>query len=526
MNILLDLPEDFARLVLVKWTRVKDIARLDSAVANHTLREPFCALAHNPLTIYTDAVKQDDLNANIRSVLKWAVTRSARLDGIIIDGRLCQYPCDARSLLSAFLSMSGPAISWLNLGAHWSRADDFIQHAMLEVAKRCPNLQHVNVRVAETESGALLWDEPLITLTQSCRKLTDLSLFQVEISKQGLTTALKHCNCLQRLSVRTGNEVISTEIAIPTLKSIKWSSPYMTDAVLIAIGERCAELEALTMFWSPLLNGEHVVTDVGVRAVLQGCPLLRETDVEQAKGISGELRVELARRRHMTALRAAEWWGMDDELAQAVLRASPNLTALSCLWRSDWLTDATLAVCAEHCLLVTAITARRCPLITDGGVRATVSNFASKLLYLHLEECTQLSDDSLLAVAEQCPLLKGIVWIGDASGAVVMKLAESCHELIYVYLQHIQVNDAGLRALATHCPKLKEIVMKRCPDVTMQGVCHIVAGCPVLKTIGLPFHLRREVLPELGGKWKRLEDDVYVKLCCAKVKSNASRLDS
>jgi hypothetical protein len=495
MNILLDLPEDFARLVLVKWTSVKDIARLDSAVANHTLREPFCALAYNLLTVYTDAVKQDDLNANIRSVLKWAITRSARLDGIIIDGRLCPYPCDARSLLSAFLSMSGSAISWLNLGSHRSRADDFIQHAMLEVAKRCPNLQHVNVRVAETEFGALLWDQPLITLIQSCRKLTDLSLFQVEISKQGLTTALKHCNCLQRLSVRTGNEVISPEIAVPTLKSIKWSSPYMTDAVLIAIGERCAELEALTMFWSPSLNGEHLVTDVGVRAV-QGCPLLRDTDVEQAKGISVELRVELAGRRDMTALRTAEWWGMDDELAQGVLRVSPNLTALSCLWRCDWLTDATLAVCAEHCPLVTAITARRCPLITDGGVRAMASRFASRLLYLHLEDCTQLSDDSLLAIAEHCPRLEHVVWIGDASGAVVKTLAESCHELVNVYLQHIQVNDAGLTAFGAHCLKLEEIVMKRCPDVTMQGVCHIVAGCPVLKTIGLPFHLRREVLPE------------------------------
>jgi hypothetical protein len=189
MNILLDLPEDFAKLVLLKWTLVKDIARLDSAVANHTLRDPFCALAYNSLTVYTDAVKQDDLEANTGSVLRWAITRSARLDGIIIDGRLSQFPYDTGSLLSAFLSMSGAAISWLSLGTDRHQADGFIQHAMSEVVKWCPNVRHVNVRVAEIKTGALLWDQPLITLIQSCRKLADLSLFQVEISKQGLTTA-------------------------------------------------------------------------------------------------------------------------------------------------------------------------------------------------------------------------------------------------------------------------------------------------------------------------------------------------
>jgi hypothetical protein len=41
------------------------------------------------------------------------------------------------------------------------------------------------------------------------------------------------------------------------------------------------------------------VIDDGVRAVLQGCPLLRETDVEYASDIIDRLRVKLVKRREM-----------------------------------------------------------------------------------------------------------------------------------------------------------------------------------------------------------------------------------
>jgi hypothetical protein len=40
----------------------------------------------------------------------------------------------------------------------------------------------------------------------------------------------------------------------------------------------------------------RTVTDAGARAVLQGCPRLRNTDVEYAIGISHPLRLELIKR--------------------------------------------------------------------------------------------------------------------------------------------------------------------------------------------------------------------------------------
>jgi hypothetical protein len=70
---------------------------------------------------------------------------------------------------------------------------------------------------------------------------------------------------------------------------------------------------------------EYYVTEVGVRAVLQGCPLLRWTDVEYAVGVSTELHVELARRQNFTSLRPRDWRGISEELTRAVLTISPSV---------------------------------------------------------------------------------------------------------------------------------------------------------------------------------------------------------
>jgi hypothetical protein len=66
-----------------------------------------------------------------------------------------------------------------------------------------------------------------------------------------------------------------------------------------------------------------------VLAVLQGCPLLRETDVEYASGIIDDLRVKLVKRRELVELRVCMWEGMNDQLLQRILMASPSLTVSS-----------------------------------------------------------------------------------------------------------------------------------------------------------------------------------------------------
>jgi hypothetical protein len=216
------------------------------------------------------------------------------------------------------------------------------------------------------------------------------------------------------------------EIAISTLKSITIKSVHLNDAVLIAIAQKCVKLETLLIFGG--YKREHLITDEVVRAVLEGCPLLRETDVVYARSISDELRVELARRRDYRCLDFGRWCNISDKLAQEVLKVCPNLTELQCRYCGR-ITDATLLVCAQHCPALKAINFTGCPLVTIRGVRALVSKAASRLRTVEVQKCPQLGDEMALVLAEHCPLLEDFESDPKMSNAAVGVLVRHCVRL-------------------------------------------------------------------------------------------------
>jgi hypothetical protein len=491
--IFLELPEAISRLVLVEWVRVEDVARLDSAVCNIELREHF-TLAYNPLTVLADITNREKQYGNMEPVLEWAGIRGAQLDGIVIEGKFLRD--EGSSLLSAILTSSGLALRWVRIFSIRLEEVTCCQEALLEINKWCPNVKQLELSTAHTPHGKRLWDEHLVAFTLSCPNLTDLSVINAELSEHGLATVVKRCQCLQRVNIHSRSQVIPVDIAIATLKSIKCGPDLGTDTVMLAIAQKCAKLETLIMLQSTL------VTDVGVQAVLDGCPLLRETDAYDALSTSRELRVELVRRSNMTSLDMGKWWRMDDKMVQEVLRVCPNLSSLSCelpKWYSDWPTDFTLSVCAQHCPLLTDISIRGCTRITDAGMRVLVKRRATKLRSVVLRNCPELSDKTLVAIAKRCPLLEKITWGVNGSDAGVVKLAEGCRELNYIELLNTQVGDAGLTALATHCPKLATLKLKYCDHVTIQGVRDVVTGCTQLKNLEVPLILKEQLLPLLAA---------------------------
>jgi F-box/leucine-rich repeat protein 2/20 len=295
---------------------------------------------------------------------------------------------------------------------------------LAEISSRCPKVRWLRLDCLRSD---VLWDNSLVTLTQSFQMLTELTLSKVvNLSAGGLIAALSHCKCRESLHIKTRNQRIPVEVAIPTLKSITIMSVHMHDAVLLAISQKCSKLETLLFFQWKAGNGD-LVTDVGVRAVLEGCPLLRETDVEYASSISPELRVELARRRDSTRIAFAQWIGMTDELAQGLLTVCPNLTELHCTF-CGWLTDATLLVCAQHCPPLKVFKFWNCPLVTSDGVRAVVAKAADRLRIVKMRFVPETLD-AAMAIAEHCPLLERFDAEPMVSNAAAARLAQRCVRL-------------------------------------------------------------------------------------------------
>jgi hypothetical protein len=414
-----DLPDAFIRVLLAEWFGLKHVVRLDSAFCCRESRKQFASLAYGQQTTF--AVKSMVLERRIHRLLPWAITRGARLDG------LCFCDSDVSSketlqLLESFLVTHGSAVR---------RIYDFVydaaphQIAVLLFARWCPNVAHFQ---GECSRHSLQWDKYLIALTTASQNLTTLSLSNVKLSKEGFAEALRQCVALEHLEVLTACQIIPREAAIPSLKSLKSASCCVSDALLIALGQRCAKLETLVIFQYAEAESDHQVTDVGVRAVLEGCPLLRETDVKYAAGLSPELRIELMRRLCPRYLYLGLWVDMNDNLAQKMLRVCPGLKALM-FSGCEWLTDATLAVCAQHCPHVWQLTLPAESHITAAGVTALVIKLGSTLRSLDFYFCSCLGDEVVLAIAEHCSLLEYLRCPSNVSDAVLMKLKERCVKL-------------------------------------------------------------------------------------------------
>jgi hypothetical protein len=482
-SIFLGMTEPVFRSVVVEWGRFKDVVRMDTAFCSRESRNVFLKLAFGKFASYD--ILPYHQNKKLETMLSWAIRKSARLKGLCISEG---FSCDAQ-ILETFLMMSGAAVRWVESSFH-GESSLRCQQALEKVAAWCPNVEKLHLWI---NHPTLQWDSTFLILVKAFQNMTSLSFFTEQLSEQGLAKALNCCKRLEYLQINSYYRSMPTELAVPTLKNI--SVRYMTDAVLIAIGQRCAILERLHCFTWVRNCGGHPVTDSGVRAILEGCPLLRDTDVECATWISCALRMELVRRRRFTLLRHTTWPDMDNPLAQRVMQASPELETVD-FENCTWVTDATLVVCALHCPLLQDITLRGCCQITDDGVCALIDKVGGNLRSLKLGCCGLLTDNSVEATARQCPLLR-CVSCPFVSDAAVTKLAEGCPELVYANLSGTGAGDGTLVALSQHCTKLVTLNVRQCPSITLQGVRAIAERCTCLEELWLPSQLQSRGAPPL-----------------------------
>jgi uncharacterized protein (UPF0262 family) len=484
--LLLDLPEALARRVLQDWLHWKYVVRLDSAFCTHEKREQFTAVACGPQRTFT--IDPDRNYGDFKPVIQWATSRHVQLDAF------CMYKeCSLDDeVLQAFLRKCGARVRWIRCNTYYTSISN-CREVLLEATKFCPHVRELVVEVYDQNERGV-WDDCLVKLTQALPELTDLSLHNAFLSKRGLAEALTECSVLERISISNSGQELPAEIAIPTLKSIKINSQHLSDDILIAIGQKCAKLEAFPLFRA-LYRYTNRVTEAGLRALLQGCPVLRDTDVERLEGFGEEIRVQLAKRRNFTLIDLTSWSEISDELLLKVLRVSPNLTTIKGRY-SYMVTDTTLEVCGQHYPLLESLKLGDNHHVTNDGIQALVSRLAGRLRVAYLDECRRLCGPAVQAIAEYCPLLEEVVCPSHVSNAALLKLARNCPHLTHLKMSGSKVGDEVVSALAAHCPKLNVLYMGGCRSVTMQGVRALVEGCLMLLDLWLPAHIKKHPLPQ------------------------------
>jgi hypothetical protein len=484
----------------------------------------FLGVAYGVRCIYS--LKKREQSARF---LFWCSKRKARVDGIWLCGSIV----NDQVLSTRFFSELGASARWIEEGCSSGHG---CLHVLSNVTKWCPNVVDVVLRFCGCPEDTEVWDQHMLAFMQACRHLTKLTMVAVECSSSGFGEALAQCNRLQELTLfRT--RAIPWQIAIPSLLYLDLRSCRPTDVVLCAIGANCPSLHTLYMFSHTGLGLNPPVTDVGLRAVIQGCPLLRNVDIEDAEGVSDDVCVELFSRRDPTELIISRWVAPTDRLIQRLLMVSPSLTKLTFSF-ARWFSDTTLTVCAQHCPLLQRIgigsssfitsegllhlfkpgnrlhtisldsfkgdqgvvleaIALNCPLlhtialtsnynVSSSAVVNLVTKLGAGLRSIDVRYGYHMGDEVVLAVAEHCPSLEELrctnLRLTDPS---VVRLARSCSLLRVLHVDGTDLGDVAMFAVIDHCPHLEQL---RCPRLTtMRTVQALVQRCPQLKDLSLPY---------------------------------------
>lgn len=190
---------------------------------------------------------------------------------------------------------------------------------------------------------------------------------------------------------------------------------------------------------------------------------------------------------NLTLLRT---YGLTDDGVRALADGCPRLQVLDFYTDDEGaLTEDVLVYAIERFPALSTLKINRDgyqPLVTDRTVLAVAGRCKSfKTLDLYGAE---LSDVSIVALANNCPLLEALdlfkCYDLEASGitdASLIAVGERCGLLKYITLSYsTQFTDAGMLAVARGCPLLERVHVDNCSWFGDEAVAALAAHCPLL----------------------------------------------
>lgn len=235
-------------------------------------------------------------------------------------------------------------------------------------------------------------------------------------------------------------QILKYAEAHPDLTSVKLDYTDCPDAVIVQVAKVCEQLEKID---------------------IRGWGEIEFSHVEEV----------CALRPRLTELRLpGDLWLSRGELFK-IVNSLPRLRRLSCMTDKVNLNDEDLLQFSRNCNDLTHV---ELGFVTGEVTDASVVQLARRchsLVKLDLSDVAKISDDSLLAIAENCPkltklylgssLVKRGVWHGDERRLTLGDLVEKGAE---------GVTDEGVIALARRCLKLTALICPSSPGITAGGV--------------------------------------------------------
>jgi hypothetical protein len=316
-----------------------------------------------------------------------------------------------------------------------------------EIRMHCPNVTEIflprGVTAADVQDCSRAW---------SHLQEIGLSGSQADILLQ-VTSGFRHLTAVTANSytyqARGGTkQVVSDFVGAITssLQHLEFSAPFSNEA-LLKLSTGCPELVSLRGTFPDL-------TDEVVEDVARACPDLAMVDVSLSPFVTERGLAALARGGKLTSLSVCTAPG------ERALQLCPALQSLKLLCNVD--PSQTMRLLGAHCPELTELT-----------------------IFMH--PARQVDDTAAVALAKGCPKLQRLRLNTHCSDGLLSALGEHCHGLCTLHLEFAtnsgSVTDAGICALAQGCPMLHRLGGTLVSPITMEGIKCLATHCPRLREV-------------------------------------------
>lgn len=317
--------------------------------------------------------------------------------------------------------------------------------ALVLISQKCPNLTRLKLRACRE-----LTDAGMEAFAKNCKGLKKLSCGSCTFGSKGMNAVLDNCAALEELSVKRLRGITDSAAAEP-------------------IGPGVAAASLKTVCLKELYNGQCFGTLILGAKNLKTLKLFRcSGDWDRLFQLMAERGVSNVVEVHLERL----------QISDVGLQAIGNYSSLEILHlvKTPECSDVGLVAIADRCKL---------------------------LRKLHIDgwKANRIGDEGLIAVAKGCPNLLELVLIGvNPTKASLEVLASNCQNLERLALCGSDtVGDPEISCIAVKCVALKKLCIKSCPvsDYAMEA---LASGCPNLVKVKVK---KCKLVTLEGGDWLR-----------------------
>lgn len=369
MDVLLSMPEEFLRHLLLKWFDLSTIAQLDTAYISRNSRPKLLSLVSDPKFAFIHEIWAPNTAAAKQvKVIQWLVRRACRVKRVVLSIEIQPH----EELLTEFFQLSGSSMHTIKIN----------------------NKTHV-------PTGDFLWT----LLLAHCHYLQELSVKECFPENPDFLYNLSlRCPCICKLILSPHLMFYQHTLNFPQglhfrkLRCLDLAMAHFSSSFLSAIAPESTQLEVLTLASPMYISMEPFA------AIALHCPLLHTISLIQIHA--------------------------SDEELQPLFTLCKNLLKLDVVGPGDTFTDLSLSCIAQNCLLLNSLCLHTCLRVTNDGL-CDILKYCTNLRTFSLRSNIRLTDATLYSIASFCPLLTHLSLRGRFSYSIesLTAIAQSCTKL-------------------------------------------------------------------------------------------------